>query len=79
MQIDALSQNLSAFLTGYAGQDSRRLQFIIACNDWPYMANEAIRRRRADFLDALDMETLAAISAQRIDLQRLAADLLKTL
>ena len=79
MNIDALSQNLTAYLTGYGRGCPERLQFITDCNDWPYMAHDAIRRRRAQFLEALDMETLEAIATHKVSLQQIAADLLKTL
>ncbi len=79
MNIDTLSQNLTAYLTGYGRGCPERLQFITACNDWPYMAHDAIRQRRAQFLESLDMETLEAIATHKVSLQQIAADLLKTL
>jgi hypothetical protein len=79
MNIKTITENMTAFLTGYGRGSPDRLQFIIQCTDWPFMANEAIRHRRAQFLESLDMETLEAIASQKLDLQQLAAKLLHTL
>ena len=79
MNNNTLSQNLTAYLTGYGRGCPERLQFITACNDWSYMAHDAIRRRRAQYLESLDMETLEAIATHKVSLQHIAADLLKTL
>jgi len=79
MNIKTISENTAAFLTGYGRGSPERLQFIIDCTDWPYMANEAIRQRRAQFLESLDTETLEAIASHKLDLNKLAAELLHAL